>query len=87
VLTDYQLKYHYGISSQQLTDMIAEQNGCCAICHEPMNPPCIDHDHESGVVRALLCRNCNTGLGMFQDNIRLLAAAIVYLEDHKPHFS
>ncbi len=67
---------------EEYTALLAMHNGCCAICREPFTKiPRIDHDHETGAVRGLLCQLCNTGLGMFQDSPRLLAAAIIYLED------
>jgi hypothetical protein len=79
--TDYQLRQAYGISREQYESMYADQRGCCAICHEPDLVLGVDHNHGSGVVRGLLCRDCNFGLGFFKDKVRLLAAAIVYLED------
>jgi hypothetical protein len=81
-----QLMRDYGLTLEQFAGMIVRQNGCCLICHEPMKPAMVDHDHDTGIVRGLLCGTCNTGLGMFKDDIRLLAAAIVYLEDHKLSF-
>jgi hypothetical protein len=78
------------------------QQGLCAICHERLNKPqviggpgmlgtdkqlAIDHDHKTGIVRALLCSSCNTGLGLFRDSPRLLAQAIVYLEEHGTIFN
>ncbi len=77
-----QIKSLYGLSPEKFMIMWTNQNGVCAICSERMDPPCVDHDHETGHVRKLLCRKCNTGLGMFKDDIRLLAGAIVYLQDH-----
>lgn len=65
-----------------------EQKGRCKICAEKMVKVNIDHDHETGRVRGLLCMPCNMGLGLFKDNIRRLAAAIVYLEDNgKSYYS
>lgn len=44
-------------------------------------PFCIDHDHETGELRGVICRDCNSGLSMFKDDISLLEKAIGYLEE------
>lgn len=64
------------------------QDSCCAICniHESEAPKKrlhVDHDHTTGKVRALLCGNCNVGLGHFKENINFLEAAIRYLRHHQ----
>jgi hypothetical protein len=66
----------------------------CAICDQPegaIDPHskkprklAVDHNHVTGAVRALLCTNCNTGLGRFDDSRELLRRAIAYLEKHDP---
>lgn len=62
--------------------MLAKQGGGCAICGGKNNNrrrmP-VDHDHQTGVVRGILCDNCNLGLGKFRDDSRLLRAAETYL--------
>lgn len=65
--------------------MVAEQNGVCAICKGPPQSKglSVDHCHVTGKVRALLCTNCNTGLGVFKDNPSLLLEAIAYIERYK----
>lgn len=92
--TNYMFENKYGMSYQDVVSMLAAQNGRCSICKDQIavsqdevrNTAHVDHDHESGIVRGLLCSKCNTGLGMFKDNIRNLAQAIVYLEDHGKSF-
>lgn len=59
-----------------------QQMGRCAICSTPFDEdrPHVDHDHESGKVRGLLCSLCNPGLGFFKDDPELLEAAVRYLD-------
>lgn len=75
------LRYRYGIELEEYEQMLEDQGGTCYICD---NPPgkyrlSVDHCHESGTVRGLLCHDCNHGLGKFKDNIGLLFRAIKYL--------
>lgn len=77
----------YGMSVTEYETMYAAQNGCCAICsiNETLAPKkrlCVDHDHKTGDVRALLCVNCNTALGMLQDDPSLFVKATQYLQKH-----
>lgn len=86
-----QLKYLYGISSEDYENMAKKQNYVCAICNEVrvtkrklINQNLyVDHDHETGRVRGLLCHYCNLGLGKFQDSVSLLKSAINYLTKDK----
>jgi hypothetical protein len=79
--------YHYnrkfGITVEDYDRMAAEQNGGCAICGttEPGGRGVfhVDHCHDSGKVRGLLCTGCNTGLGQFKDDPTRLLAAVEYL--------
>lgn len=74
----------YGITAEQFADMIAKQNGRCAICTVPfVETPRVDHDHETGQIRDLLCDLCNRGLGYFLDSPKLLRAAADYIEQHR----
>lgn len=70
----------YGVTHEQAEAMLAAQDGKCAICGQPMNPPHLDHDHATGRVRSFLCGSCNHGLGRFQDRPDLLRLAADYLE-------
>lgn len=74
---------YYGITIEQYEILLKNQNGGCAICFSPTGSNgkrlSVDHNHETGEVRGLLCDDCNTGLGKFKDNPNLLAIAINYL--------
>lgn len=69
----------YGLTKEQIFTLRKDSNGCCAICKKETKLH-LDHDHLTSLVRGFLCQACNKGLGMFEDNIELLAAAITYLE-------
>lgn len=89
---DYSRKYYrqskYGLTPEEYELMRAEQDDKCAICNEAeidtwrghVKDLAVDHDHNTGQVRGLLCAQCNTGIGKFKDNPELLKAAIAYLE-------
>ena len=76
---DSWLKRTYGISLNDLRRMEVEQDFACATCGKETKLY-VDHCHESGDVRGLICHHCNTALGMAFDNIDTLKAMIKYLE-------
>jgi hypothetical protein len=72
----------YGISLDDYEEMLAAQGNACAICREVCvtgRALAVDHDHETGQVRGLLCANCNRAIGMFQDDPDRLLDAATYL--------
>jgi hypothetical protein len=79
----YKLRATYGISEAEYAEMLAKQNGGCAICGGK-NPSgkklAVDHCHSKKTVRGLLCSRCNTCLGQARDSVETLRAAIAYLE-------
>jgi hypothetical protein len=77
----YHLKRRYGITAVEADRLLHEQDGVCAIC-KTAPAVHVDHDHATGAVRALLCFNCNGGLGQFKDDPLLLHAAAYYVEFH-----
>lgn len=87
VRTATRIKRVYNISSDYYEYLLNQQNHKCAICKkrelDSKGRLSIDHCHNTGQVRGLLCRSCNLGIGNLKDNISLLAEAIKYLEKHK----
>ena len=76
----------YGISADEVDEMLESQNGRCAICGEKperLASMHVDHDHERGHLRGLLCLSCNQGLGQFRDDPAMLLRAIVYLRQRR----
>lgn len=81
-----------GFTAQDYERLFEAQNGVCAICSRPetvvdsrhgkTKDLAIDHDHKTGAIRALLCSNCNRGLGLFNDDPALLAKAQSYVLYH-----
>lgn len=72
-LTEARRRHHlrrkYGLSLETYEELLEAQMERCAICLRDFDgPPHVDHCHDSGVVRGLLCKNCNIGLGHFQDD-------------------
>jgi hypothetical protein len=80
----------YGLTGAEYDQLLADQNGVCAICKQPEKQmhtgsgrrQCltVDHDHQTGVVRGLLCVLCNTMLGRGVDRPEILRAGADYLE-------
>lgn len=89
-IKSYHLRRFYGLTLQAFDDMLDAQHGECALCFVKMelggyskDSVCVDHDHETGDVRALLCKACNTALGGFDDNPTVLRRAADYLDAHE----
>ena len=80
-------KSRYGISGIERDLLLDAQQGRCAICEKPItfnstsfNTACIDHCHDTGMVRGILCGKCNTAIGHLGDSIPTLRSAISYLQ-------
>ena len=82
------LRLLYGITVEQYNEKLLSQNSVCDICGNPetvskrgkLYDLCVDHNHDTGQVRGLLCRNCNTAIGMLGDNSNTVLKAFNYLE-------
>lgn len=82
------LKSRYGITLEQYEHMFTECNGTCMICNEHGDTSkdlFVDHNHDTGDIRGLLCYQCNFALGHFKDSIPLLLKAVEYLTN-KPYY-
>ena len=78
------IKKTYDITYEDYEELLEQQNYHCAICESKISSSrtsrlFIDHNHNTGKVRGLLCSACNHGLGLFKDSPKLLKKAISYL--------
>lgn len=81
------LRRTFGITLDEYRKILEKQKGVCAICGKPetstfkgkLRHLSVDHNHETGQVRGLLCNDCNAAIGFFKDDIEILANAIKYL--------
>jgi hypothetical protein len=82
------MKRTYGLTEVEFQSMMDKQMGSCAICSTSLydverdRRPSVDHCHETGTVRGLLCGNCNMGIGQFQDDPELVLSAYNYLKEN-----
>lgn len=72
----------YGMSVDELRELKKASEAGCPICGRKGQKMELDHNHDTGAVRAFLCSRCNGALGQFCDDIGLLNRAIEYLEKH-----
>lgn len=76
-------KYEYGISLDDYNIIFNLQKGLCNICNKHQNEfkrkLAVDHCHTTGKIRGLLCKDCNTAIGLLKDNIQIIKKAIEHL--------
>lgn len=82
--TKHKLKANYNLTPQAFEYKLEAQSNCCAICQTSFadTKPCVDHNHETGKVRDLLCGKCNSGIGLLRDDPRICQEAARYLARH-----
>lgn len=87
------LMRNYRMTPHQFNELWEAQGGKCGVCEVDMKPrgrekesACVDHNHTTGVVRGLLCRECNNGIGCLKDCPEVLELAAKYLRA-KGHYS
>lgn len=76
----------YKITEDEFRAIAEGQRGMCAVCRRIPKRLVVDHDHETDVVRGLLCDGCNSALGNFGDTIEGLERAIEYLRVSQAKF-
>lgn len=85
---DYYLRRTYGITLTRYNELLDAQGGACAICgtDDPKGKSgtyfVVDHNHETGENRGLLCNRCNRAIGLLGEEVETLRSAIRYLESH-----
>lgn len=83
IVKNERLMRQYGINLQKYNELFSKQSGSCALCKKHQSDLkialSVDHNHETGHVRGLLCSNCNLLLGHAKDNVEVLKEAISYL--------
>lgn len=74
----------YGISLKEYKVLLEDQNNACAICKREASvfkkSLAVDHCHDSGKIRGLLCGSCNRGIGLLQESAEVLTNAVEYLK-------
>jgi hypothetical protein len=83
---NYKLKKTYNLTLEQFNDKLNNQNNKCSICYrtfdEKINKAQVDHNHQTGKIRDLLCFFCNSTLGMVKEDKNILNNMINYLNKH-----
>lgn len=81
------IKSKFGVDREEYHSMLDKQGGKCGLCGDAVCQSgkrlAVDHCHETGAVRGVLCYNCNTGLGKFRDNPEVLRKAAEWIERFK----
>lgn len=80
---ELKIRSFYKIEMEDLNKLQDMQENCCAICRKSFDETkrFIDHDHDTGEVRGLLCSGCNSGIGLLGDDLKSVMKAVNYLSD------
>jgi hypothetical protein len=83
----WNMKSTFNLTVDDYNNLFTKQKGCCAICKKHQSEfrkrLAIDHDHETDIIRGLLCSSCNTALGLLKDDVEILESAINYLNKQR----
>lgn len=82
----WRLENYYGLTEDQYKKMCDDQDNRCAICKRHQSELkvalAVDHNHDTGVVRQLLCRRCNSALGYIKEDINIALNLVEYIRKH-----
>lgn len=79
--SDYKRRARYGLDAAAMQALLASQNGRCAVCERILDSAkYVDHCHETGRVRGVLCPACNSGIGLLGDTLAAVERAVAYLK-------
>ena len=81
-LGDVLVARRYGITVEEYRTLLAKCDGACHACHRHVKLA-VDHDHDTGLVRGLLCNSCNVAGGQLEDSIERIAALLRYFKEAK----
>ncbi len=77
-------RWLYGITAEEFNALISKQDGRCAVCQRERPSKgrdfCVDHDHETGIIRGILCIQCNAALGLLSESRETIIRLAAYLE-------
>jgi hypothetical protein len=75
----YAIRKNYGLTREEYDELISIYNSSCGACGSTVSI-CVDHDHDTGIVRGMLCRKCNAALGLLGDKIDGVLNLLEYLD-------
>lgn len=82
---DKEYRRKYGISLEQYDELLKAQQGVCAICATSCDTGmnlAVDHCHDTNKIRGLLCKNCNTAIGLLKEDLETMTKALEYVKFH-----
>lgn len=81
----YHIKRTYNLTPEEYHTMYEKQGGLCQVCLNPQTNKklSIDHCHQTGKVRGLLCTSCNLALGKLKDDPEIIKSLLLYVRHHK----
>lgn len=83
------LKKQYNLTEEEFQKRLKSQDGKCAICriylgYAPnQRKPVVDHDHDTKIIRGILCNQCNVAIGLFGDSVQTTIRAVEYLAQYR----